>query len=405
MLKRLLYIILAPHHPWRKVSFSDLSELYISSMLRDFAQSMVGIFIPIYLVNNGFSVADALFFFALFYAFGLFGVNEIIGRCIAWFGPKHVIGASFFLQVLFFLMLASLPDFRWSLWQLALSARIASCAYYMSFHVSFSKMSHGEHAGKELGLISIASKIASVAGPFAGGIVATFFGAQSIIIIATLVFGLAIIPLLASGEFVKTRQKFTYKGIPIKKMRRTLIVNSLSNLENGLTIWLWPLYVGIFIFTTEPYLKLGIVSSIGAAVSILAAIMVGRLIDRKKAHELFTWSVIINSGVHVIRLLASSFRGVILVNILNEPTTTAYRMTFMNGYYDSTDNYPGYRIAYITLSENIMDGLRSFVWAGLGLAALYFTNSQQSVVASGFIIAAIVSLLVLFQKFPTLKKQ
>ena len=80
-------------------------------------------------------------------------------------------------------------------------------------------------------------------------------------------------------------------------------------------------------------------------------------------------------------------------------------MTFMNGYYDSTDNYPGYRIAYITLSENIMDGLRSFVWAGLGLAALYFTNSQQAVVASGFIIAAIVSLLVLFQKFPTLKKQ
>lgn len=374
-------------------------------MLRDFAQSMIGIFIPIYLVNNGFSIPDALFFFALFYAFGLLGVNDITGRCIAWFGPKHVISASFFLQVLFFVMLASLPELHWSLWQLALIARIASCAYYMSFHVSFSKMKHGGNAGRELGLINIVSKVSGVAGPVAGGVVATLFGAQSIIIIAALVFGLAIIPLLSSAEFIKTRQNFTYKGMPIKKMRRALIVNSVSNLENGLTIWLWPLYIGVFIFTDDPYLKLGIVSSIGTAVSIFAAIAVGRLIDRKRVHEMFTWSVIINSMVHLVRLIATGFRSVILVNILNEPTTTAYRMAFMNGYYDSTDNYPGYRIAYITLSENVMDLFRSTVWAGLGVAALYFSNAQQAVVSSGFILAAVLSLLVLFQNFQTLSKR
>ena len=30
-------------------------------------------------------------------------------------------------------------------------------------------------------------------------------------------------------------------------------------------------------------------------------------------------------------------------------------MAFMKGYYDSADDYPEYRIAYITLSENVMD--------------------------------------------------
>ena len=50
-------------------------------------------------------------------------------------------------------------------------------------------------------------------------------------------------------------------------------------------------------------------------------------------------------------------------------------------------------------------GLRSVVWAGLGVAALYWPNDQKTVVASGFVLAAIVSLLVLFQKFPALQKQ
>ena len=192
--------------------------------------------------------------------------------------------------------------------------------------------------------------------------------------------------------------------MPLRKMRRALIVNGFSNLENGLTIWLWPLYVGIFIFTTEPYLKLGIVSSIGTVVAILAAMVVGRIIDNKKGHDLLKYSVIANAIVHGLRLLATGLKSVILVNIINEPTTTAYRMAFMKGYYDSADDYPDYRIAYITLSENVMDFMRTTVWGVLGVAALYFPGAQKNVVQAGFIIAAFASLLVLFQRFPALKK-
>ena len=391
-------------HPWRKINFSELSELYISSLLRTLAHSMVGIFIPVYLVANGFSVAAVIFYFAMFYGFGLIGVNEVTGRLIARFGPKHIIGASFFLQIFFFVLLASLPSHHWPLWILALTARIASCAYYMPRHVSFSKIKHKDRGGKELGLLDIFERGAGVIGPIIGGVVATIFGGQAILIVASILFACAVLPLLMSVEHIKTHQRYSYKKMPLRKMRRALTVNGFSNLENGLTIWLWPLYVGIFIFTTEPYLKLGIVSSIGTIVAILAAMVVGRIIDNKKGHNLLKYSVIANAIVHGLRLLATGLKSVILVNIINEPTTTAYRMAFMKGYYDSADDYPDYRIAYITLSENVMDFMRTTVWGVLGVAALYFPGAQKNVVQAGFIIAAFASLLVLFQRFPALKK-
>lgn len=405
MIRKLLHTILAPRHPWRKLNFSELGELYIASMLRDFALSLVGIFIPIYLFNNGFSVPDILFFFAMFYAFGMLGIHSMVGRLIARFGPKHVISFSFIPQIIFFMMLASLAEFGWSLWLLSFVARVSSSSFYTSFHVDFSKIKHSDHSGKEMGFMNILSKIAVVISPVAGGIIATVFGPQSILIVASVVLVIAVIPLMMSKEPVKTHQKFTYKGIGIAKMKRALLVNAFSNMENSLTIWLWPLYVGIFIFLNEPYLKLGIVTSLGVVISIFAALVVGKVVDNKKGYYLLQYSVIANSFVHVLRLFATGLKSVIFINILNEPITTAYRMSFMKGYYDSTDDHPGYRIAYIVLSENIMDCMRALVWAALGGVSLLYIDAQQQVVASGFVVAAIFSLLVLFQRFPALKKQ
>ena len=358
-----------------------------------------------YLYSHGYGIPDILFYFATFYAFGAFGLNGVVGRLIARFGPKHIIGTSFFLQMAFFVLLASLPEYGWPLWLLAFIARLAGSCFYLAFHVIFSKIKHSERGGQELGFMSIVSRIASFVGPIVGGVVATAFGAQSIFIVAAPIFELAIIPLVISREPIKNQQKFTYRGMPIRKIRRALAVSAFSNLENSLTSWLWPLYVSIFIFANKPYLKLGIVSSIGTAVSITVAFAAGRLIDNKKAHELLSLSVIMNSAVHLLRLLAVGLKSIILINIVGESITTSYRMTFTKGYYDSADDVTDYRIAYIVLTETMTSGLRSVVWAGLGVAALYWPNDQKTVVASGFVLAAIVSLLVLFQKFPALQKQ
>ena len=57
-----------PHHNehfwWRFFPHKELTQVYISSAIRSFAISLIGLFIPLYLyVERGFSLQQTLYFF------------------------------------------------------------------------------------------------------------------------------------------------------------------------------------------------------------------------------------------------------------------------------------------------------------------------------------------------------
>ncbi len=366
---------------------------------------MVGIFIPIYLYQADYSIVEILFFFSIFYLSGIIGVNHFIGKLIARYGPKHVMRISFPLHIISFIIFAMAATHFWPIWLMAVVFRIACSCYFLPHHVAFSKVKTNKHGGKQLGVLNIFEKIAGIIGPLLGGIIATIFGAQTIMLVSSGVFMLAIIPLMLSQEPIKTKQRFSYRELHIKKIRRHLLVNAFYNTENGLKIWLWPLYIGIFIFTTNPYLNLGIVSTLGTIIAIFGAISVGRLVDSKRGYDLLKISAILNAATHICRLLVTSFGSIVILNLVNEPTTVSYQMAFMKGYYDTVDENDGSRIAYIVLGEIVMDVLRGSVWLVLAFAALAFPNDLRMVITSGFVIAAIFSLIVLLQQFPVLAKR
>ena len=405
MIKNIFTTITNPRNRWRNISFSELSELYIASMLRNLAISIVGIFIPIYLYQANYSIVEILFFFSIFYFSGIIGINHYIGKLVARYGPKHVMRISFPLHIISFIIFATTTNHFWPIWLMAIIFRVACSCYFLPHHVAFSKAKTSKHGGKQLGVLNIFEKIAGIVGPLLGGIVATIFGAQSIMIVSSIIFMLAIIPLMLSREPIKTNKKFSYRGLNIRKIRRHLLMNAIYNTENGLKIWLWPLYIGIFIFTTNPYLNLGIVSTLGTIIAIFAAILVGKLVDSRHGHELLKFSAVLNAAAHVSRLLVTGFGSIVILNLVNEPTTVSYQMAFMKGYYDTVDENDEFRVAYVVLSEIVMDLLRGSVWLALTLAALIFPNSLREVITSGFVVAAIFSLLVLLQQFPALAKR
>lgn len=405
MLRKLLHKLLKPRHPWRQIGFSELSELYIVAMLRNFSLSMVGIFVPIYILQLGYPLSDVMLFYTIFYSSGVLGINELTGRLIARFGPKHIMRISFVVHIVFLIMMATLSIYYWPIIFLAVTFRISSVFYYLSHHVDFSKVKHHDHGGKELSYLNILERIGGVTGPLAGGVLATFFGGQVIMFVAAGMLMCSMIPLMLTGEPVKTHQKFRYRDLNFKKAKRALFISAVINTENSIALWMWPAYMSAFIFVSQPYIKLGIVTAIGLSVSILAALVVGRLVDNKKGYELIKVGSIANSLIHVSRLFVTNITGVIFVNTMHDSASVASRMAYFKGFYDSTDDFPGYRIAYLTLSENAMDLMRSIVWAGLTIAVLVFSNNQQTVLKIGFLIAALCSLLVLFQRFKALEKQ
>jgi hypothetical protein len=94
--------------------------------------------------------------------------------------------------------------------------------------------------------------------------------------------------------------------------------------------------------------------------------------------------------------------GAVGISIANEPASLAYSMPITKGFYDQTDSVEGYRIVYISVAESIVAIYKGAYWFGLFLFSQFF--DPITVLTWSFIIVAILSMGVFFQRFPALKK-
>lgn len=114
MIKKIVEAIARRRHPWRQMNFDELAELYTSMSLRSLGFSLVGIFVPVYLYQNGVSIASVFTFFALLFILRV-PVAMVSGYLVARIGPKHSIAVSTVLFLVFLGLLLSFTTVRWPL--------------------------------------------------------------------------------------------------------------------------------------------------------------------------------------------------------------------------------------------------------------------------------------------------
>src|SRR5690606_7263864 len=116
----------------------------------------------------------------------------------------------------------------------------------------------------------------------------------------------------------------------------------------GLTIW--PLFVAVFVFTDDVYAKIGLVTSISIAATLLVTRLYGKLIDRKAGRTLLNASAWFDAAIHLVRPHINTLGGVSLVNMTSEFAETGIILPYTKGLYDEADSARD-RIAYITMME------------------------------------------------------
>jgi len=399
MLKNIFFRFLHHRHYWRKVNFAELSELYISLMLRSLAFSLVGIFVPIFLFKNGYDLPAIMGFYAV-----LFGIkvpfSYVSARVIARIGPKHAIAVAYALQLIPLAMLVTLQSRAWPLWLIGASWGIGNSLFFIAFHVDFSKVKHAEHGGKEVGWLTVLEKVGALLGPLLGGLIAAIWGAQYTFAAALVVFALATIPLLLTAEPVKTKQHLHFSGLSLRSVRRDMLVLAAMNLENIITMIVWPLFVAIYIFTDNTYALIGVVTSLSVLFSMFTARLIGGVIDNKKGRALLHGSAKGAAVVQVLRLFVNSFGAVVVINIITELFTNGYKLPIIKSYYDRADDFPGERIVFISYIESAANLAKAMAFVMLSLAALHVETRTVFVLA--FAMAGLGSLLLLTERFPAL---
>lgn len=402
MIFKFLHRILEPRHYWRTVGFDELSELYVSQLLRSLGVSLIGLFTPIYLYKLGYSLQTIAAFHVAWFALRPI-LDYVNGFIVAKIGPKHAMLMGSFFHVIYLGMLISLKDMHWPLALIAIVGSNAYALHLISMYVDFSKVKHSNHGGKELGYLAIMERIGGVLGPLVGGLIANFYDPRYTVGVAMIILILSTIPLFFSSEAVHTNQHITFRGLDIKGHKMDYISVIPYTIENVISVIVWPLYAAVFLLGDNTFAKLGAIATLSTLSCIVLSRYIGGVIDDRKGRKLLQGGVVINAIIHLFRPFAQNVLGVLAINVIDEPVTAAYRMPYMKGFYDASDSQPGYRIAYLA-SMNIVDSFSRLAFWAIVWICMYYIDGKQ-VLTGTFYVAALFSLGILLERFDALRSR
>lgn len=406
MIQRLIHRFLLRRHFWRYATFSEVAELYASRLMRLFALKIVSVFTSIFLYQSGFELSFIAFFWLTFYALKVVAAWPA-AKLIARVGPKHATLASNLISAaaMAFLPFTNHPEF--GLIALGLWCALQACSGSMNdlaYLVDFSKVKNIEHAGKEIGYMTIIEKIATGASPLIGGLLAFLFGPEVVMVISALFFLFSAVPLLLTAEPIPTHRPLNFSGFPWRLTYRSLLAEIAIGVDIFTTLTAWSLFMVVAVFVSggdQVYAEIGFVSSVTLVASLVVSYVFGRLIDRRRGGELLHAATVGNSLLHVIRGVVTTPIGVILANTLNEATTSGYNMPFMRGMFDTADR-SGKRVEYLFLIEVAVNVGGSI--AALALGCLFLAFEGLLSLQIFFVLAGLATLLIATPKFALYKK-
>src|SRR3989344_9348264 len=128
-------------HFHSKMVNGELADVFFNLALKNFALSMIGVFVPIYLLTLGFELSQVLMYVLAFFS-GSMLISFFIGSIIAKIGLKHTIAFSMPISLSYILFLYLLPRYQLPILPIALLGGIALSAYWIPFNTDFIRNSN-----------------------------------------------------------------------------------------------------------------------------------------------------------------------------------------------------------------------------------------------------------------------
>jgi MFS family permease len=368
------------YHPYHlhRLKLTDLRQMYLAETIKGFAYSIVGIFIPIYLLTKGVSLAELSLFMLLMNAVRV--VLEIpIGYAIARFGAKHVLALSYPASFVYVVAIAYYQQLHIPLWTIAVAWAVADGLHWTAYETEFSKAKHARSSGREMSAIGALSTIAGAAGPLIGGILAAKFGLQSLFVVAPALLLLAMLPLYQSVDVVRS-PALRFGGI-IGRSRRDLLAHMALSSDYVVAGTLWPLFM---YFLIKDYFRLGAVISLSLFLTLAAYFIIGRLSDSFNKKKLILAGSTGLALVNIFRNFAGTIWYAFGINIAGLVFSPLMSTPIFAVFYRHADQ--SRRIEYIVLLQMAGDLARALLWAVV--LVLSVVASREVAFEGAFFVAA-----------------
>jgi len=254
-----------------------LRAIFLMHSIDGFAGSLIGIFIPIYLLTLGYSVKQVFIFYIITYA-ALTGFFFLAGYCASRWGLKRTILLRFPCLLFYLVALYYLPTKALPLSLLALVNAFNMAFYWFALHIIFTHASEHGEIGNNVGKLFALPKLAGTFAPLLGGFMAVSFGFGFILLLAIILYLVSAIPLLYTDELKQAIDFNLGKAIKIFRRHPRYFVGEMFNTGTSVVeSVIWPVFIYL---SFKDILSIGALGTLLGIGGILFTLFIGRSSDK-----------------------------------------------------------------------------------------------------------------------------
>ena len=260
-------------------SNKDINELYGSMAIFSLGISLIMLYVPIFVYERGFSIAQILMFFVLAaFFFLLFSIPS--AKICSRFGSKHTMLASIPFLIAFFLGLNYLYPGSVLYFILPALASAHSSLFNIGYHLNFIDHADRDKTARQLTLVNIFSSLVHFIGPFFGALIIANYGFGITFFIGSLILFLSMIPLFLS-EDQHDPLNFSIKDIFAYLVSRQHTPMNLSFLgyavESIINRLIWPIFL---IGVLKTITMVGGIVALTGLFTLFAMYFIARIADK-----------------------------------------------------------------------------------------------------------------------------
>ncbi|MCK5475232.1 MAG: MFS transporter [Candidatus Pacebacteria bacterium] len=379
----------------------EITELYASVAIKNFAFSMITIFEPIYLYLLFDSLAIVFMYYAFSYTIYFFTIS-IGAKAAAKYGFEHCIFYSIPFGILYFLTLSQLINYPWLIFVAIILMVVYKSLFWPSYHTDFAHYGASGYKGREISTLSFILTIATILGPIIGGIILVNFGFQTLFIVVSIISLISAIPLFITRERFKPHH-FSYRDSfkrllrPYGHYKRKDSISYFGFGEEVVAMVGWPIFIFLII---ERFDLMGVLMSVVVFSIAIISLYIGKLSDvlkKRDKKKLITYGTMIYVIAWFLRPFSVSWLGVLLVDIMSKGSKTAIKNPLFTYVYSAGKNHKGFLKYNIFCEMSLSAGKALVAWSVAFIAVIwsYYGNFDFWIVSFAF--AGIWSLLYLFK--------
>lgn len=253
----------------------DINQIFLYELLKNFALSLIGVFIPIYILSQGLTVYHAALFIVLSGVSGIL-FSYPVSRIVSRIGFKHGFVTSYLFIVPGLILIRSFELDIYVIVGSSLAYNIGRVIHNICLNSEFAVDSDEDTRGTDSGKMLSLPSISRIIAPFLGGVVFASLGFDSLLLIALAFLLASILPLLASKDH-RDPMNYSFMSILRKEHLRTVPLFVIRGIQAVTAVSVF----GLFIYTqVGGALEVGWARALDSLGFVVTGLFTGKVIER-----------------------------------------------------------------------------------------------------------------------------